>query len=185
MTKPLNPEKSRKLRPLRIILAALVVVLVILILDRLPTSVKTRQTTQNQAPNSSDLSAWQNSANTDTKFYYLNGFLELLETQLEAKLQSLGVPKEEYQNLSEYLSKDELFELETKVTLAASLEEVYVTVDASGLDELRQIFNLGHDYSFDGFQQLAAAPAEYKVLADLVNDYHHTLETVEDYDAAE
>lgn len=183
MTKPLNPEKSRKLRPLRIVLAALVVVLIILILDRLPTSVKTRQTTQNQAQTSSDLSAWQNPANTDTKFYYLNGFLEILEAKTTEKLTALGIPKEEFANVSEYLSKDEIFAIETKAALAANLEEAYVAASESDLAELKQIFDPSDEYSFADFPTTETPPAEYKILADLLAEYHKTLDTVEDYDA--
>ena len=39
MREKLNPEKSKKLRPLRVILAILIGILIVLVLDRLPTSV--------------------------------------------------------------------------------------------------------------------------------------------------
>ncbi len=187
MTQPLNPEKSKKLRPLRIVLAVLIAVLVVLILDRLPTSVKDRGTVQNQTQNQNYQSAEPSSANSDPKtgveYYYLNGFLDILESQTEEKLQALGVPEEEYKNAAEYFSKQEIFELETKVTLAANLEEVYVETTDDGVAELKKIFNLSDNYSFEKFQKLSAAPAEYKILADLLNDYHKTLNTTEDYDA--
>ena len=187
MTKPLNPEKSKQLRPLRIILAILVAVLVVLVLDRLPTSVKDRDNSANTARNQNDSSAGPSSANSDAKtgvsYYYFNGFLDILESQTEEKLQALGVPEEEYKNAVEYFSKQEVFELETKVTLAANLEEVYVETTEEGIAELRKIFNLGETYSFEKFQKLAVAPAEYKILADLIVDYHKTLNTTEDHDA--
>ena len=187
MTKPLNPEKSKQLRPLRIVLAVLVAVLIVLVLDRLPTSVKNRDSTQNQAQNQNYQSAEQSSANSDAKtgvdYYYFNGFLDILESQTEEKLQALGVPEEEYKNAAEYFSKQEIFELETKATLAANLEEVYVETTDDGVAELKKIFNLSDNYSFEKFQKLSAAPAEYKILADLLNDYHKTLDTTEDYDA--
>ena len=185
MKQPLNPEKSRQFRPLRIVLAVLIATLVVIILDRLPTSVKDRESNQNQAQTQNDWSAEPSSAKTDVDYYYLNGFLDILEDQTEEKLCKLGVPEEEYKNVSEYLTKDELFELETKATLAANLEEIYVETTADGIKELKKIFNLGDTYSFEKFQKLAAAPSEYKVLADLLNDYHKTLHTTEDYDAAE
>ena len=184
MTKPLNPEKSKKLRPLRIVLAVLTVILVILILDRLPTSVKDRDTSQNQNQSQSQTTTKRETP-AGAKYYYLNGFLELLEEQIEDRLKQLGVPKEEYQNFAEYLSKDEIFVIETKATLAANLESVYVEVEAGGLEDLRKIFDLGDDYDFDQFQELAAAPSEYKILADLLADYHKTLNTTEDYDIIE
>ena len=182
MAKPLNSEKSKKLRPLRIVLAVLTVILVILILDRLPTSVKDRDTSQNQNQSQTTV---KRETPEGAKYYYLNGFLELLEEQTEARLKQLGVPKEDYQNFAEYLSKDEIFTIETKATLAANLESVYVEVDDADLADLRQIFQLGDDYDFDQFQELAAAPSEYKILADLLADYHKTLNTTEDYDAQE
>ena len=182
MTKPLNPEKSKKLRPLRIVLAVLTMILVILILDRLPTSVKDRDTSQNQ---SQSQTTTKRETPAGAKYYYLNGFLELLEEQIEDRLKQLGVPKEEYQNFAEYLSKDEIFVIETKATLAVNLESVYVEVEADGLEDLRKIFDLGDDYDFDQFQELAAAPSEYKILADLLADYHKTLNTTEDYDIIE
>lgn len=187
MTKPLNPEKSQKLRPLRIALAILIAVLAVLILDRLPTSVKDRETAQTQAQNQNDWSAEQSSAKSDAKpganYYYFNGFLDILESQTEEKLQALGVPEEEYKNAAEYFSKQEILELEAEATLAANLEEVYVETTDEEIEELKKIFHLGDDYSFEKFQKLGAAPAEYKVLADLIANYHKTLDTVEDYDA--
>ena len=179
MKQPLNPEKSKKLRPLRVVLAILIAVLVVLILDRLPTSVKDRET--NRATNQQTIE--KRATPEGAKYYYFTGFLELLEDQTEEKLQKLGVPEEDYQNLAEYLTKDEMFEIETKATLAANLESVYVEVDESDLKDLRQIFDLDDDYDFDQFRQAETAPNEYKILADLLKDYHKTLTTTEDYDA--
>ena len=133
MAKPLNPEKSEQLRPLRIVLAVLVAVLAVLVLDRLPTSVKDRENRLAATENQNERSAEQTSANSDAKYYYLNGFLEILEAQTEAKLKALGVPEEEYQNAAEYFSKDEIFELEAKAILAMSLEEVYVETTEEGI----------------------------------------------------
>lgn len=181
MTKPLNPEKAKKLRPLRIVLAALVVILFILILDRLPTSVKDRETNKQDTTSTTE----QRETPEGAKYYYLNGFLETLEEQSEAKLRNLGVPKEEYGNYAEYFTKEEIFTIETKATLAANLESVYVEVDEAGLAELRDIFQLGDDYDFDQFHELTAAPSEYKILADLLSEYHKTMNTVEDYDLQE
>ena len=181
MTKPLNPEKSKKLRPLRIVLAILVAILIVLILNRLPTSVKDRESGKQDVVDTTK----QRETPEDAKYYYFSGFLELLEEQAEAKLKELGVPKEEYNNYAEYFTKDEIFALETKATLAANLEEVYVEADEAGLGKLQTIFQLGDDYDFDQFQQLAAAPAEYKILADLLSDYYKTLNTTEDYDIQE
>ena len=187
MTKPLNPEKSRKLRPLRIALAVLIAVLVVLVLDRLPTSVEDRETAQTQAQNQNDWSAEQSSASSEAKpgvnYYYFNGFLDILESQTENRLIDLGVPEEDYANAAEYFTKDEIYELEVKTTLAASLEEVYVEATPESLVELKKIFELDDGFTFDKFQKLETAPAEYKVLADLIADYHKTLDTVEDYDA--
>ena len=177
MTEPLNPKKSKQLRPLRIILAVLMVILVILILDRLPTSVKDR--------------AWNHQATEKhetpegAKYYYFNGFLDILENQTEDRLKKLGVPEEEYQKLTEYLSKDEVFVLEAKVLLASELESVYVEADEDGIKDLKKIFNLDEDYSFDRFKQLETAPNDYKILSDLLTDYHQTLNTIEDYDIIE
>lgn len=183
MKQPLNPEKSKQLRPLRIVLAVLVAVLVVLILDRLPTSVKNRESSQNQVQNQNERSAEPSSAKTGVDYYYFNGFLEILEDQTEEKLANLGVPEEEYKNVTEYLTKDELFKLETKATLAANLEEVYVETTTEEIEELKKIFNLDDTYSFEKFQKLNAAPAEYKVLTDLLNEYRKTLNKTEDYDA--
>ena len=79
--------------------------------------------------------------------------------------------------------EDKILELEAEATLAANLEEVYVETTDEEIEELKKIFHLGDDYSFEKFQKLGAAPAEYKVLADLIANYHKTLDTVEDYDA--
>ena len=174
MNQPLDPEKSRKLRPLRIVLAVLIAVLLVLILERLPTSVKDRTTSSSQTTGTP--------APEGSKYYYLNGLLDILENQTEDKLRALGVPEEEFSNVGEYLSKDELFIIETKATLASSLEETYVEADEAGIAELRTIFGLKENYSFEKFSQLSTAPAEYKILSDLLTEYHTTLDTVEDYD---
>lgn len=178
MTKPLNPEKSKQLRPLRIVLAILVAILIILILDRLPTSVKDRP--ENTQSTTKEVAQLPEGA----KYYYFDGFLEILETQIEEQLKNLGVPQEEYQNLAEYLTKDEMFEIEAKVTLAAYLDSDYVVADALSLNKLQTIFQLGDDYDFEQFEA-EITPTEYKNLADLIDEYHKTLTTVEDYDIQE
>ena len=66
MTKPLNPEKAKKLRPLRVILAILIAVLIVLILDRLPTSVTNR-------PDGQETEA-VSTAPEGYKYYVFNGF---------------------------------------------------------------------------------------------------------------
>lgn len=178
MATPLNSQKSKRLRPLRIVLAVLIAVLIVLVLDRLSAPAKNRP-----AQNTATSTATEVATPTNLSFYYLYGFSEMLDEDLEARLQDLGVPEEEYQNLSEYLSKDEIFVYETKATLAAELEEVYVAASKTDLAELRQIFAFFDEDFATEFTEAAAAPAEYKILADLLAEYHKTLNTVEDYDA--
>ncbi len=177
MTKPLNPEKAKKLRPLRVCLAILIAVLIVLILDRLPTSVSNRQSNQ-ETENVSTVPEGY-------KYYVFNGFIDVLETQTEKRLQELGVTEEEYDKISEYLSKDEIFELETKLTLATELESTFVEANESDIEALRKIFNLDEDYSLAKFKQQETTPSDYKALSDLIAEYYKTLNTVEDYDVAE
>ena len=173
-------DKSKSLRPLRITLAVLTVILVILILDKLPTrktyTVRKKTTTED----TSQLSE----ADSDHNYYYVSDLLDTLESDLENRLKSLGVPESEYQNLSEYLSKDEIFEIETKVTLASSLEENVVYATPEEIAELRTIFRLDKDYPFTEVEN-SEAPTEYKNLAELLEKYHKTLTTTEDYDIIE
>ena len=176
MSKPLNPEKSKHLRPLRIILAVLTVVLIILILDKLPTS----RANVVKSSGTGVLSAEE----TSEKFYFMTGFLDHLESSLERRLEELGVPEEEYENIAEYLSKDEIFEIETKVTLASELEGNYVEATEDDLDSLRKIFGLSETYPFEIYRT-ETTPEEYKNLSDLIKEYHKTLITVEDYDVIE
>ena len=175
MREKLNPEKSKKLRPLRIILAILIAVLIILVLDRLPTSVKDRPT------NSSTTSGQP--APEGSNYYYFYGFLDILEEQLEDRLRRLGVPEEEYKNLTEYLSKEEILELEAKITLASAIENVYTLSDGINIDKLRSIFNLPDEYSFEKYMRPYATPNEYINLNELLEKYNKTINTVEDYDA--
>jgi len=174
MGKSVSKEKSKSLRPLRIALAVLVVILFIMILDRLPTSRRTKTTSSSGTGDTSEIS------NQD--FYYFTGFLEQMEEDLEKRLSDLGVPEEEYGNAGEYLSKDEIFELETRVTLVSNFQSNYVYATESDLARLREIFNLGEAYSFEEFRVTDVTPTEYKNLADLIAEYDKTLNTVEDYD---
>ena len=185
MSTPLNAEKSKQLRPLRIVLAVLVVVLFAIILNRLPTSKTTATRTKTELEQSAEPSSDENDLLTEEKsFYYLNGFLEILEAELEEKLVALGVPEEDFENVSEYFTKDELLELETKVTLASSLETDYVLATSSELSRLKTIFHLNSDYSFSS-KKISTTPSDYKNLSDLLSDYDRTLNTVEDYDVVE
>jgi len=176
MTKPLNPEKSKKLRPLRVALAVLIAVLLVLILEKLPTSTK------NRPENSTSTQGIAKEASPGAQYYHLTGFLEIIEEQTEARLQSLGVPEEEYQNLAEHFTKDEMYEMEAKVTLAAYLDSTYVEAGKDELAAIRDIFQLGDTYDFTQFAT-ESTPTEYKSLADLLADYRKTLNTTEDYDA--
>ena len=178
MTKPLNPEKAKKLRPVRIVLAVLIAVLVVLVLDRLPTSVLNRESEQGELDDGPK-------APEGFKYYQLYGFYRILEDQTRERLDELGITEEEYDKISEYLSKDEIFELETKAKFASELESVYVEADEAGLEEIRKILNLGSDYSFDEFKQRETAPENYKVLSELIEKYYKTLNTTEDYDVEE
>ena len=191
MPKPLD-EKAKKLRPLRIVLAVLAVVLVIIVLEKLPTrrvvsKIETVEATEGSEKTSvSENSKTSNNSETsDGSFYYISGLLEVVESQLESRLKSLGVPEEEYKNVSEYLSKDEIFEIETKVTLAASLEEVWVKSSPEELKTPKTIFNLDEDYNFEenrGDSASSPAPSEYKNLSELLSEYENTLTKTEDYD---
>ena len=178
VSKPLNEEKSRRLRPLRIVLAVLIAVLIVLILEKLPTSVKDRP----EKIADTSTSAPRREAPENAKYYYLNGFLEKLEETMEARARELGVPEEEFKNISEYLSKEEITVLEAKATLAANLESVYVEVDDEGLEKLKVIFGLGDDYDFGMYQDLSAQPFEYNILSELLEDYNKAVNKVEDYD---
>ncbi len=169
----MNPEKSKRLRPLRITLAVLVVILIILILDRLPTSV-------NDRPSSVETNVGVDVPLEEANYFLFSGFLDLIESQTEAKLKKLGVPEEEYQNIAEYLSKDELYEIECKVTLAARLSESYVEVDDESIAELKRIFGLSQNYSLERFSRLIEAPEEYKSLSELISEYHNSLKADED-----
>lgn len=178
MATPLNSQKSKRLRPLRVVLAVLIAVLIVLVLDRLSAPAKNRP-----AQNTATSTATEVATSTNLSFYYLYGFSEMLDEDLEARLQDLGVPEEEYQNIGEYLSKDEIFELETKATLATNLEETYVAATKAEIAELKQIFDPSDDYSFADFSTTETPPTEYKILADFLAEYHKTLNTTEDYDS--
>ena len=179
-------DKARRLRPLRIVLAVLLVVLFVLILDRLPTSRKVTSTSANSENRSADETSEKIDEKSGEKtYYYLTGFLNILEENLESRLRSLGVPEEDFENVGEYLSKDEVFEYETKTTLALELESTWVETAPADLSSLESLFGLSADFSFDDFTSATSAPSEYKILSDLLEEYEKTLTTVEDYDIIE
>ena len=180
MREKLNPEKSKRLRPLRIILAILAVILAILILDRLPTSVKDRQTNKD--------SGEQNTMSGDpapegSTYFYFYGMLDELEAQTETRLKKLGVPEEEFENVAEYLSQDELVILSAKASLAANLEKNYVLSDEGDIETLMEVLGYDNRKSFDKYERPFATPTEYKKLSELLSTYYHTISAVEDYDA--
>ena len=178
----LNPAKSRHLRPLRIVLAGLIVILSLLVLNhfslnKIVQTTKTTRTIKTASTSSAD------ALDTPSESYlYLYDFLDLLESDIESRLASLGVPEEEFSNPGEYLDKDELFAFETKATLASELETNRVLATSAELNRLKTIFSLDSDFSFDRYASLASAPEEYKNLSDLLAEYDHALNTVEDYD---
>ena len=174
MRKPLNPEKSENLRPLRIVLAVLTVVLLILILDRLPTS-RTLSTRTVKTESGEEV---------ENNFYFMTGYVDAVEAILENRLEILGVPEDDYDKLGEYLGKDEIFELETKLTLASKLEGNYVEAEESELKKLTEIFDISPAYPFAVYRA-EKIPSEYLSLADLLDEYKKTLNTVEDYDVIE
>lgn len=176
MRKQLNPEKSRKLRPLRVVLAILIAILIVLVLDRLPTSVKDRPTSDGNTSSGQP-------APEGSSYYYFYGFLDILEEQTGDRLKELGVSEEDYQNISEHMSKEEINELEAKIMLASKIDNIYVLSDDDSLAVLRQIFKLSDEYSFEKYIRPYATPNEYKDLADLLAEYHQDINTVEDYDA--
>ena len=180
MASPINSEKAQKLRPLRIFLAILAVILFVLVLDRLPT---TRRTVASSA---TTLAESQPSKAPDGKsYYYFSGFLDILEAQLEDRLASLGVAEEDYEHIGDFLSPDEIYALELKVTLASELESTWVEASADELKTLREIFALGPNFSFDDFSARTDSPLEYKALADLLKTYYHSKNTIEDHDLVE
>ena len=116
---------------------------------------------------------------TDKMYYYFDGFSDLVELELEAKLSRLGVPGEDFDNPGEYLSKDELYLLDKKSELAAKLDENVLEATAKDLEKLTEIFD------FEDFEPLDSAPDEYESLKDLLDEYQKSLNTVEDYDIIE
>jgi len=158
-------------KPLKILLAVFAIVLFVLVLESLPTTIVKTTKTRTQETSSLD-------------FYYFTGLTDLLEDDLELRLQELGVPEEDYGNLSEYFSADELYAIELKSALAEDLDETWVLADASELAELQTIFALDAD-SLAAFDHTSAPPAEYTSLADLLETYHYALTHVEDYDLVE
>ena len=171
----------KNLRPLRICLTILTMILFFLILDYV-SRPKSRPTAVSSTHESSLLepaSSGDSDSSSDTSFLYLSGLLDLLEANLESRLASLGVPEEEYGNPGEYLDKDELFEYETKATLASELDENWIFATSAELAELNAIFSPDSDFPAS---TSATAPEEYKNLADLLATYRRTLTTVEDYD---
>ncbi len=178
MREKLNPEKSKQLRPLRIILAVLIAILLVLILDRLPTSVKDRpsQNSSMQGTTSGQ------PAPEGSNYYYFSGILDILEEQIEVRLDELGVSEDDYEKIEEYFTNKELLELEARVTLAGNLENIYVLASEDDASKLRKIFDFSEDESFDKYIRPSATPSEYKNLSDLLADYFKATSTVEDYD---
>ena len=174
-------EKSKSLRPLRVALAVLAVIVVVLILDRVPIH-RTYSSTEKTSP--AETLKTVETSGSEEGFYYFSGLLELLEDSLEKRLSDLGVPEEEYKNIGDYLSKDEIFEIETKATLAAELEEVWARATSEDLVSLRNIFGLEESYTFSELAE-DSTPSEYKNLADLIENYRSTLTNTEDYDIIE
>ncbi|MBR5389142.1 hypothetical protein IK146_01105 [Candidatus Saccharibacteria bacterium] len=180
MREKLNPEKSENLRPLRIILAILVVILAILILDRLPTSVKNRSINKD-SDGQSTMSG--DPAPEGSTYFYFYGVLDELEAQTETKLKKLGVPEEEFENVAEYLSQDELVVLSAKANLVANLEKSYILSDEGDIETLMEILEYDNRKSFDKFERPYATPTEYKKLSELLSTYYHSISVIEDYDA--
>ena len=175
-------EKGKKLRPLRILLAGLIVILFVMILNRLPKAKTTVKTVSKPAQETSLASLESNSDSKDLEggvFIYATGLLDFLESALERRLDSLGVPEEEYKNVGEYLSKQELFELEQKVSLASNLDESWIYAEPSELKSLERIFS---ESFISSLSATLEAPNEYKPLADHLKEYETALTTVEDYD---
>ncbi|MBR3131217.1 hypothetical protein IKG31_01450 [Candidatus Saccharibacteria bacterium] len=180
MREKLNPEKSKRLRPLRILLAILIAILIVLILDRLPTSVKDRpsQSHGEQASISGQ------PAPEGFSYYYFSGILDILEDQIGAKLDELGVSEDDYGKVEEYFTEKEILELEARITLAGNLESIYVLSNEDDVNKLRKIFDFPEDESFDKYIRPSATPSEYKDLSDLLEDYFKAISTVEDYDTS-
>lgn len=174
-------EKTNSFRPLKVIIAIIVVVVAVIILDRLPT--KRTYTKPTPVSMESELKT-EESDGSRKGYYYLSGLLERFEESLEARLNALGVPEEEYENIGDYLSKDEIFEAEAKATLAAELEEVWVYASPEDLYSLKDIFNLEDSYTFSRLDS-KTPPTEYKILKDLLGKYNTNLTNVEDYDIIE
>ncbi len=184
-------SKAKRVRLARVIIAVLTVILFILILDMLPTSPKPKSDQSDIDRLNSASSAFSEDAKADNSqdetasYYYLSGFLDILEDNLQARLETLGVPEEEFENLGEYLSKDELYEIETKSTLAEALDASWVEATPKSLARLKSIFELPANRGFESYEHSATPPAEYLRLDDLLDTYDRTLSTVEDYDIAE
>ena len=160
-------------KPLKIFLAIAGIALAVLILNSLPTTIVKTTKTPVETVSGAD-------------FYFLEGFSDLLEDDFETMLEDRGVPAEDYaENLGEYFTKDELYELEAKATLAEVFEETWLLATPQDLEALRQIFQLDADYDFDAYDHTQVRPAEYVNLADLLTEYYHTINTVEDYDVVE
>ena len=115
-------------------------------------------------------------------YYYFQGFLDILEGQIQDRLAQLGVPEEDYQKLAEYMSKDEILELEAKAKLAAALESSYILSDEANIDKLKQVFELPENRSLESYARPYATPTEYKDLSDLLTEYDNDTKATDDYD---
>ena len=159
-------------KSLKIFLAVVAVALAVLVLNSLPTTIT--RTTKTPIEEISG-----------AEFYYLEGLVDLLEDDYESQLVARGVPEEEYINAGEYFTPDELYEIETKSTLAEALDETWVLATPQDLERLRKIFAFEQGYDFGEYDHTRVKPAEYVNLTDLLDAYEYTLTTVEDYDVIE
>lgn len=187
--------KSRQLRPVKIALAVLTVALFILIFNALPVKEKSANPTEQQG-SSRILSAdeiREKSASPEAVFYVKStDLLSLVEAELEARLLSLGVPEDEFENASAYLSPDELYMFETKTDLASALEATYTSASFADLERLLALFSLTLDSTISTgssdsapyltISETLPADTECEPLSTFLDNYDTTLNTVEDYD---
>ncbi len=173
MSQEERKNKSEKLRPLRIALAILVVILFVIILDRLPTSRSSRA-------NSTTSENAGEPVPEGKEYLFMSGFLDILEDMVINRLKELGIPEEEYEHVVEYLSDNELHEIEAKIKLATKLENVYVETAEDDKKTIKKIFDLDSDYSFEKFQKSDTIPDEYVIFTDLLKEYQENLSSKDD-----
>jgi len=173
MNQEKKENKSRKLRPVKVFIAILAVVLFVIVLDRLPTSRSARNDKIVQGNAGEPVPEGK-------EYYYLQGFLDILENEIIDRLKELGVPEEDYENVVEYLSKDELAMFEAKIKLASSLEGTYVEVEETDKRTLEKVLKLDSDYSFERFQKSEVIPSEYVILKDLLKEYEDSISKIDE-----